>query len=515
MIPYKTIIRLDKKACTPLYIQLCNQVIQLIKGGVLLPSTKLPGTRWMSDTLDIHRKTVIAAYDELMAQGWTEACPAKGTFVNSSLPIIEQRALPETTWKEEVQKAKKKSGFPFVHRGHLKSRDAEFPGEGIIAFNDGVPDSRIAPIEEIAREYRNVVKKSYNRKHLSYGSVYGNMELREALADYLNDTRGLSTSPENILITRGSQMGIYLSSQLLLTGGGNVAVGETNYRSANKVFIESGGTLKRVRVDECGIVTDDVERLCKTEKIRAVYVTSHHHHPTTVTLSAHRRMHLLELSQKYNFAIIEDDYDYDFHYSNAPILPLASSDAEGNVVYIGALCKIVAPAIRVGYMVAPEDFTDEAARLRRVIDRQGDPLLELTLAHMIRDGEIQRHSKKALKVYHERRDLFCSLLREKLGDYFHFEVPEGGMAVWVKLRGGLNWDEVKAEAARYGLKLGGYCGDEEDDIDPPYPGIRMGFAALNPDEIKEAIARLENTMKAFRPEYETADPASGTTGVEV
>ncbi len=138
-------------------------------------------------------------------------------------------------------------------------------------------------------------------------------------------------------------MGIYLSARLLLGEGGIMVVGETNYRSANKVFTEAGGKLERIRVDECGIVTDDVEKICRSRKISGVYVTSHHHHPTTVTLSANRRMHLLELSKKYGFAIVEDDYDYDFHYSNAPILPLASSDTGGNVIYIGALCKIVAP----------------------------------------------------------------------------------------------------------------------------------------------------------------------------
>ncbi|UGU16642.1 PLP-dependent aminotransferase family protein [Sinomicrobium kalidii] len=497
MIPYKTIITLDRKSCTPVYIQLCNQVIQLIKCGILPPSTKLPGSRWMADTLQVHRKTVVAAYDELMAQDWIEVRPAKGTFVNSSLPIVEQQPIPGTEAAEKAKMRKQSPGFAFIRREHLNARDTEFPKEGILGLDDGVPDTRIAPIEEIARVYRNIVKKSYNRKHLSYGSIYGNMELREALADYLNDTRGLSTEPENILITRGSQMGIYLSARLLLEQGENIVVGETNYRSANKAFTEAGGTLNRVRVDANGIRTDDVETLCRKRKIRAVYVTSHHHHPTTVTLSAHRRMHLLELSQKYGFAIIEDDYDYDFHYCNAPILPLASSDSGGNVIYIGALCKIVAPGIRVGYLVAPKAFTDEAALMRRVIDRQGDQLLELTLARMIREGEIQRHSKKALKIYHARRDLFCSLLKERLGEYFEFRKPEGGMAVWVKLREGYDWDEVKAEARKNKLKLGGYCGDEDDTIDNPYPGLRMGFASLTLDEIKEAMDRLETTMTSL------------------
>ena len=328
---------------------------------------------------------------------------------------------------------------------------------------------------------------------LAYGSIYGNRELRETLTDYLNESRGLNISAENILITRGSQMGIYLASKLLLTDGKNIIIGKSNYRSANKTFAEAGGKLNRVSVDKNGLVTEEIEALCQQMPIHAVYVTSHHHHLTTVTLSAQRRMHLLELSQRYHFAIIEDDYDYDFHYNNAPILPLASGDSEGNVIYIGALCKIVAPAIRIGYLVAPQDFVDEAARYRRVVDRQGDALLELVMARMIKSGDIQRHSKKALKIYKTRRDLFCTLLKEKLDKYFEFEVPEGGMAVWVKLRKNISWDLVREEAIKHDLSLADYCWDS-DEQETSKLGMRMGFASSTEDEIQEMIVRLEKTM---------------------
>ena len=497
MIPYKTVIQLDKKIPTPVYIQLCNQLIQLIKSGVLVPATKLPGSRLMAETLNIHRKTVVAAYEELMAQGWIEVCPAKGTYVNTALPIVKLQPIQEVASAEKAGKVKSTSGFAFIRKAHLNRPDVEFEKEGVITIDEGVPDNRIAPIEEIASVYRSIVKKSYNRKHLSYGSIYGNRELREALAGYLNETRGLNIHVNNILITRGSQMGIYLSSQLLLGEGGNIVVGNTNYRAANKTFLEAGAVLNKVEVDEKGIVTEGIQALCTQKKIKAVYVTSHHHHPTTVTLSAQRRMHLLELSQKYNFAVIEDDYDYDFHYHNAPILPLASGDTHGNVIYIGGLGKIVAPAIRIGYLVAPKDFVDEAARFRRIIDRQGDPLLELVMARMIKEGEIQRHSKKALKIYKARRDLFCSLLREKLSDYFDFETPEGGMAVWVKLQKKYDWEKIRKEASKHGLKLQDYRWDRDDAVDTAHNGMRMGFASLTPDEIRKVMDRLETTMKTF------------------
>ncbi|MDW7693293.1 PLP-dependent aminotransferase family protein [Flammeovirgaceae bacterium SG7u.111] len=497
MIPYSTIIQLDRKIGTPVYIQLCNQLIQLIKQGKLSPATKLPGSRLMAEQLSIHRKTVVAAYDELMAQGWLESKPAKGTFVNTALPIVKSRTIAKEHFSKKAEIPKKEAGFSFHSKAHLNRPDSTAQKEGVITLDDGVPDSRIAPIEEIARTYRSIVQKSYNRKLLTYGSIYGNGELRETLASYLNETRGLAIQSENILITRGSQMGIYLAGKLLLESEGNIVVGTTNYRSANKTFIESGGVLNKVNVDDKGLITDEIAALCQQKNIKAVYVTSHHHHPTTVTLSAERRMHLLELSQQYNFAIIEDDYDYDFHYNNAPILPLASGDEQGNVVYIGALCKIVAPAIRVGYMVAPSNFVDEAARYRRIIDRQGDALLEAVMARMIKNGDVQRHSKKALKIYKDRRDLFCSLLKEKLGKYFEFEIPEGGMAVWAMLKKPYSWDELRKEAATQNLAIADYCWDREENDPVMLQGMRLGFASLNEEEIREAVNRLALTFQSL------------------
>jgi len=265
-------------------------------------------------------------------------------------------------------------------------------------LNDGISDGRLTPINDIARTYRRISAKKNVFAHLSYGSTYGNNTLREVLVTYLNETRGLHITKENVLITRGSQMGIWLSSQLLLQKETIIVVGQTNYASADATFLNQNATVKRVSVDENGIVTEEIEQLCQQQQIKAVYVTSHHHHPTTVTLSAKRRIHLLNLARNYNFAIIEDDYDYDFNYNHAPILPLASHDTNGNVIYIGSVCKTVAPVFRVGYLIASKEFVDEAAKLRGFVDRQGDALLELTFAAFIQSGDLDRHIRKVMKI---------------------------------------------------------------------------------------------------------------------
>ncbi len=486
MFSFKNNIVLTRDSSRNLYLQLCDQVISFIKSGKIPPSTKLPSSRKLSEDLHVHRKTIIAAYDELISQGWIETIPSRGTFVTSTLPLIQPKQFNFSTLNNIT---KEKSGFSFKTRPHLLRKLNVKNSLETLIIDDGIPDHRLAPNEEIGRIYRNITKKSYHKNLLTYGSIYGNAELRKNLVSYLNETRGLNISMDNILITRGSQMGIYLASQLLLTNKNRIITGSTNYMTADNTFTEAGGIIEQISTDHHGLDTIAIEKICETKKISAVYVTSHHHHPTTVTLSAKRRMHLLQLAQQYNFAIIEDDYDYDFHYSNSPILPLASNDINGNVIYIGGFTKIIAPALRIGYLIAPKDFVDEAARLRRIIDRQGDTLLEQTLAQIIHTKDVQRHCNKVVKIYKARRDLFCLLLKEKLGDYFDFDTPKGGMAVWVTLNKAYNWDTICSKAKEVQLEVTPDWRRYDND-NSGHNGIRMGFASLNEEEIHEVISRL-------------------------
>ncbi len=487
MFPYKTSLFLDRSCAQPLYVQLSNQIIQLIKDQKLPSKTKLPGTRTLSEILGVHRKTVVACYEELLLQGWVESISKKGTFVNSNLPDLVPLDFIETKSQTE-----NKIGFSFYSNHFLYRKPSEFK-EGVIYVNDGISDTRLTPVNEIARTYRRIAGRKSVFQHLSYGTTYGNEKLREVLADYLNTTRGLHITKENILITRGSQNGIYLSSQLLFKEGDIIVVGKTNYISADLTFLNANATIERVTVDECGMVISDLEKLCKKKSIRAVYVTSHHHHPTTVTLSAERRIHLLNLAKNYGFAILEDDYDYDFNYNHAPILPLASHDTNGNVIYIGSVCKTVAPVFRIGYLIANTNFINEASNLRRIVDRQGDALLELTFADFIQSGELDSHIRKVLKVYKVRRDVFCELLSNELSEYFEFEIPKGGMAIWLCLKAPYNWKMVAKVAENYNLDIGDY--KRYDSENTKHNCIRVGFASFNESEIKEFILRLKLTMK--------------------
>jgi GntR family transcriptional regulator / MocR family aminotransferase len=491
MFPYKTSFLIDRKSKQALYLQLSNQFIELITSRKLMPETKLPGSRVLSELLGVHRKTIVACYEELLLQGWVESIPKKGTFVNAKLPELNQFNFKETA----VISSAIKTGFSFYNDASLE-REFFKSQEGVLYLNDGISDARLTPTEDLARTYRRICGRKNIYKEMSYGSLFGNEKLRITLANYLNKTRGLHISKDNILITRGSQMGIYLSAKLLLQKGEIIIVGQTNYTSADTTFLQQNANLLRVSVDENGLVTDEIAKICTKKKIKAVYVTSHHHHPTTVTLSAERRIHLLNLAKKYNFAIIEDDYDYDFNYNHSPILPLASHDTNGNVIYIGSVCKTVAPVFRVGYLIAPTAFVNAAANERRFIDRQGDALLELTFEDFIKSGDLDRHIKKVMKIYKMRRDLFCELLSAQFSDFFTFKIPKGGMAVWLTLHKKYSWKNVENIAQKHKLEIGEW--QRYDNANLGHNSIRIGFASYNDAEIYEFINRLFKTMKEVK-----------------
>lgn len=487
MIPYKSIIKLKKEKGQPLYLQLTNIFIELIKEGTLISGAKLPSSRKLSELVQVHRKTVLAAYEELQLQGWIITMPKKGTFVNSKVPIVIQKKLDGN---QEGRKSET-AGFEYYKNEHLiPHKEREY--KDVIYINDGIPDTRLAPLKELAIIYRNIVSKKNTLQFINYGTAHGNRTLRENIAVYLNQTRGLKITKENVLITRGSQMGIYLAAQLILKPKDIIVVGETNYMSGDRTFLHQGAEIKRVPVDADGLCIDALEKICSQHKIKGIYITSHHHHPTTVTLSAERRIGILQLAKKYKFAILEDDYDYDFHYNHSPILPLASHDSNGNVMYLGSICKSVAPVFRVGYMIATKDVIDEAATRRKYIDRQGDALLEMTFSKFIANGDLERHTNKILKIYKQRRNYFCKLLKEEVSEYLDFEVPKGGMAVWIRLDKKYNWEDVSRVSKKHKLVITNW--KNYDPTNSGHNGMRFGFASYNLQELENLVVRLKKAL---------------------
>jgi GntR family transcriptional regulator/MocR family aminotransferase len=488
MLPWRTIVDIDKECDVPIYLQIANSIIQEMKKGRIGPGIKLPGTRQMSEILELHRKTLVRAYEELDAQGWIEMLPSKGTFTSKELPEINPKRF--NTKKE------KRNSFPTETGYHVKVnnkiRTPRPPYRNITGFHDG-PDVRLMPVRELGNAYKSILSRNVNLRYMSYVETAGVQKFREVLSEYLNSSRGLQTSFEDIMITRGSQHGLYLISRVLFSKGENIIVGDTNYYYADRCFEITGMQMIRVKVDEHGINVDAIEKICTKKKIRAIYITSHHHYPTTVTLSASRRIKLIELSEKFGFIIIEDDYDYDFHYCSSPILPLISADQKGMIIYIGTLSKTIAPSIRTGYVLAPPNLILELARLRQIIDTQGDPIMELALAEMFADGEIRRHMKKALHEYHLRRDLLCGLLTLHLSEFIEFKIPDGGLAIWTKFNQSAPLPPLAEKLRDQGIILSnGLIHNTGTSL---MNATRMGFAWMNEKETETAVGKLIKTLK--------------------
>jgi len=482
------LIRIDEKSLTPVYLQITNAFIHNIRSGRLRKGLKLPGSREVAKLLHINRMTMVAAYDELQAQGWIEMLARKGTFVKNDLPVLTPRKL------DTVQSAfamPERTIFSFDEKKIVPVPSGTFPEAGKLIFNDGFPDSRLAPTEELIRSMRSFSRLAIHKKYLMYGDAQGTGLLRETLAGFLSDTRGLPITPRNILITRGAQMGTYIAASIVLAPGDAIIVGEPGYSGANLTFLQLGAKINYAPVDGEGMDIDAVENICRSKEIRMVYVIPHHHNPTTVTLTPERRIRLLELSVKYKFAIIEDDYDYDFHYASKPMMPMASLDRHGSVIYIGTLTKTLAPAIRIGFMVAPEHFIRHAVWLRKALDTQGDSLMENAIAGLYKDGTIASHIKRSVKLYKERRDHLCGLLASELGDHVEFKVPDGGMSVWTKF---LRADMVQVSKKAYAKGLIIRDGTAYDTPASRYNSVRMGFASLDLNEQEQAIGILKKAI---------------------
>lgn len=485
MLPYKSLLAIDKNEKTPVYQQLTNQMTELIRKGILKPGQKIPGTRQISEFLDVHRKTVTRVYFELMVQGWIETIPGSGTFVAKNLPEVKPARLKETE-----AAAPAKAGFSFEIRPFLKRELVRSSDQ--LHLDDGFPDPRLAPLVDLARAYRSNLIRGNAYQKLGYGETKGTLWLRQQLALYLSETRGLKINADNVMVVRGTVMGLYLTNLAFLKPGDTVVTGTSCWSSAIAGFQQAGADILTIPVDENGLIVEALEDICRRQPVRMIYVTPHHHYPTTVTLKADRRIRLLNLAKQYQFIVFEDDYDYDFHYLSRPLLPLASADDAGVVLYSGSFTKSISPAFRVGYLVAPEEVVEHLSHYRRIIDRQGDNMLENAIAELLQEGIIQKHLRKALKEYRQRRDVFCDLLGQKLGDETEFQVPEGGMSVWTRFEKSIDMAKTAAAALKQGLYFSHGLQHNQQGIE--LNSTRLGFASSSPEELEKCVELLEKSL---------------------
>lgn len=467
--PWSLEIQLDKKSNTALYLQIADAIINAIKSGKLSSGNALPGSRQLAVLLHVNRNTVIEALDVLTAEGWLITMDRKGTFVADVLPesgLEKKQQQKANTTEEEI-------------KPHL-------------VFDDGLPDSRLAPMTDLARAYREIFNRKSRWQIMGYSNEFGNTEFRKAIAQMLNFKRGMNISLDQICITRGSQMAMYLAAHSLFSKGDYIMIENPGYQPAWKAFENAGAALLPVSITPDGLNLDEVEEyLKKYNAIKAIYVTPHHQFPTTVTMSLKKRLKLIELSNKYGFTIIEDDYDHEFHFGQRPILPISSYETAQNFIYIGTLSKIVAPALRIGYLVSTPERIEKVGEHRKIIDVQGDNIMEEAVLHLINEGIIKRHLKKTNLIYKAKRDYFESLCKQHLKDKITFTKPEGGLAFWIVPNATIDLSFVCQQLLAKGIKI---MNPENFSCTNSASGFRLGYASLTEQQMEQGIIALSEYL---------------------
>jgi GntR family transcriptional regulator/MocR family aminotransferase len=481
--PWTPNIIIRRKGEASLHQQIVHALIEEIRTGRLSPGSALPGSRKLADQLEVNRKTVVQAYEELIAQGWLTADITRATFVSADFPVMEQAPSGSRSRTASVVA---EPDFPL--RMRAPSLAYVSPAEGALTFDDGAPDTRLAPIEVLARAYRRALLDAVKANRLGYGDPKGSVRLRRAVSTMLNLDRGLSCTPENICLVRGSQMGIYIAARLLVRPGDVVVMEALSYPPAREAFLAAGAEIATVELDGQGLKLDHLERLCRKRRVRAVYITPHHQFPTTVVLRPERRLYLMTLAEQFGFAVVEDDYDHEFQFDHRPMLPLASADQGHKVIYIGSMSKLLTPSLRVGYMHASTSVIERAAAEVMVIDRQGDPATEAAVAELMETGAIKRHTRHVLKHYAERRACLANLLESRFRDDVEFTLSAGGLAIWVSFKDTIDVARL-AQAGRL-RKVGLTPGSAFSMANEVIQGARLGFGSLNASEIAMAVDRL-------------------------
>jgi GntR family transcriptional regulator/MocR family aminotransferase len=469
----------------PLFLQIARQIARDIQTRVLRPGARLPGSRELAQSLGVHRNTALAALAELQSQGWLEARARRGTFVAEDFPPRPGRRLvqpePRPRAVLDLPAAPPLDQFPSYARD-------------VLPLIGGTPDYRLIPTAELSRAYRRALSRS--PRLLAYGSELGEEKLRQVLSAQLREARGVSVEEGGLLITRGSQMALFLLGRALARPDRVLVVEGLGYRPCWEAWQLSGARIVPLPVDAQGLSIPALSRLLSRERVAAVYTTPHHQYPTTVTLTAPRRLELLQLARRHGFIVVEDDYDHEHHYDGRSVLPLASVDADV-VAYVGTLSKVLAPGLRVGYVAARPEIVERAARVRAFVDRSGDQVVERAVAELLEDDVIGRHVRRVRREYQARRDALVYELERQLGGALSFRQPSGGMALWARVTApGISSSEWAARALERKVLVHPGRRFRYDGREAAF--LRVGFAPVTPEEIRTAVERLARALPAKR-----------------
>ncbi|MFP2911152.1 PLP-dependent aminotransferase family protein [Pyxidicoccus sp. 3LFB2] len=481
------ILSVDRRSSLPLYRQVYEGYREAIVDRRLRAGERLPSTRSLATELGISRIPILGAFEQLLAEGYFESRVGAGTFVARTLPdeapVPHPRATPRGTPGRRVL-----------------SQGSAVLGEGITpepwhggwgAFRVSQPAVDQFPFQVwsslLARHSRNPT-----RSLLTYGDPMGYQPFREALAAYLRTSRGVRCEADHLMVVSGSQQALELSARVLLDARSPVWMEEPGYPGAKDVLTLAGARMVPVPVDEEGLdVAAGIER-CPTA--RAVYVTPSHQYPLGGTLSASRRLQLLDWAQRSGAWILEDDYDSEYRYESLPVSALQGLDRDARVIYIGTFSKVLFPALRIGYMVLPPDLVPRFVRVRDAMDIFPPTLFQAALTDFLTEGHFARHLRKMRQLYRERRTALVESLTKELGDTVQVLGAQAGMHLVAALPKRLRDRAISERAAKEGIWAMplSACYLEEASRQ----GLVLGYGGTDAARIPEAVRKLRKALRA-------------------
>jgi GntR family transcriptional regulator/MocR family aminotransferase len=485
-------VALDPEREQPLFLQLASSVADDIRSGRLKAGDALPGSRELAVLLGVNRNTIVAGYGELAAEGLIGTRVGGGTFVLPTTPHGSSlRAIPATP---EIPTFALARPLPMPVQ-----RRPPPPGSLTLALS--MPDARLFPAQALARAFHRAIGQR-SRSLVAYADLCGHLRLRSELATMLTRSRGLAVTPDNLMITRSIEQAIDLVARTLLSPGDVVAVETFGYPPAWNVLRLAGARLVPLPLDGEGLDVDALEALLSRENVRAVFLTPHHQFPTTAVMSRSRRTRLAELALQHRFAIIEDDYDHEFHYAGKPILPIAAGNGRANVVYVGSLANLLAPGISTAFIAAPPAVFERLRSLRAASDARSDVAMECAIAELFADGELLRHTRRMRRTFAARRDALAAMLTHHLGTALTFRLPEGGLALWARVDDTIDLPGWERAGEREGVFF--HNAQPYDFGQREQPFMRLAFSCLDEAELGEAVRRMARALTRARTSQLTA-----------
>jgi GntR family transcriptional regulator/MocR family aminotransferase len=487
-------IPLDRDAATPLFRQLYLRLKEAILAGDMGARARLPATRELGRLLGVSRQTVLAAYEQLMAEGYLQGTVGKGTFVSASLP-----AAAKVDRKDAAAEGEKTLIRPLSARGEAMGAAMARVRhhDGLLrTFRASMPGLDLFPFEV----WRKLEARHWRRREvpLGYGGAAGHAPLRELLCAYLKASRGVRCTPEQIIITSGSQQALYLLAQLLLAPGEGVWLESPGYQGAAAPFEVAGARICPVPVDAEGM--DVAYAAARYPDARLAFATPSHQLPLGVTMSLGRRLELLRWAEKSRAWIVEDDYDSEYRYTGPPLASLQSLDRSGCVIYVGTLSKVLFPGLRLGYVVAPPALAEPLARAKAVVDRHSPIVPQAVLADFIQEGHFARHIRRTRDAYGERREAMLDALDARMRGVLACGPSDAGLDLCVGVTNHLSEAEAAARALAAGVDvrpLSYYAHPAAGPDCAMPPGLLLGFSAFTPNDIRAGVGRLEEALALY------------------